>query len=294
VRGQLQDRLVFSVIVPYRNEASHIGACCAALQRQSIGRHRYELLFVENHSSDASSEVIRSTPGITLIREDKQGPYAARNAAIQRAAGQFFAFTDADCVPAVDWLEQAQQAMQATGAAVAVGPRTCASHSSLGVGLLQDYENAKLEFALTRLPPRFAFGWCGNMIIRADVFRRVGLFDEWKRAADTAYLHRIIQHDPAWRIVFWPSMSVTHLGVQTIGQALRKMFVYGASNTRPARLNGYSPLEMGQRWELWRLCSRNPRYRAGDRFLLFCLLAAGGLLYKLGEGTGRLCSRATF
>jgi hypothetical protein len=121
----------------------------------------------------------------------------------------------------------------------------------------------------------------------------VGLFDEWERAADTAYLQRVIRHDPADRIIFWPAMRVTHLEIRTTGQALRRMFVYGASNTRPARQNGYSPLSMGQRWTLWRLCSQNPRYGAGDRFLLFCLLAAGGLLYKLGEVKGQLFWRTT-
>lgn len=291
--GLLGDQVVFSVIVPYRNEALHMRACCEALQRQSLGGDRYELLFVDNRSSDGTSEWIRPGPGITLLREEKPGAYAARNRAIPRAIGQFLAFTDADCAPAPDWLEQAQKAMQATGAAIAVGPRNCPNDSSLGVHLLQDYENAKAERVLMRLPPRFAFGWCSNMIIRADVFRRVGLFDEWPRAADTAYIHRVIQHDPAYRVVFWPSMCVTHLEIRTTSQALRRTFTYGASNTRPARYSGYSPLDMGHRWELWRLCSHNPRYRAGHRFLLFCILLAGGLLYKLGEAKGQLCWRTT-
>ncbi len=84
-------------------------------------------------------------------------------------------------------------------------------------------------------------------------------------------------------------MCVTHLEIRTTGQALRKMFVYGASNTRPERHNGYSPLGMGHRWELWRLCSKNPRYRLWHRLLLFGLLVSGGLLYKSGEVKGRLC-----
>jgi hypothetical protein len=66
------------------------------------------------------------------------------------------------------------------------------------------------------------------------------------------------------------------------------MFVYGASNTRPARHNGYSPLDMRRRWELWRLCSENPRSNSGHRLLFFCLLVAGGVLYKLGEAKGQI------
>jgi GT2 family glycosyltransferase len=233
--------------------------------------------------------LIHDGPGVTLMREDRPGSYAARNAAIARARGEFFAFTDADCVPEPYWLKQAQEAMHATGGAIAIGPRVCPQDSSLGVHLLQDYEIAKMEHILKQLPSRFAFGLCGNMIVRADVFRRVGMFDEWERAADTAYVHRVIQCNPEYRMVFWPSMCVTHLGDRTTGQALRKIFVYGASNTRPARHNGYSPLDIGQRWEVWRLCCRNPRYRAWHRLLLFCLLGSGGLLYNTGELKGRLC-----
>ena len=281
------------MIVPYRNEASHIGACSEALERQSLGRGRYEVLFVDNRSTDRTSELIPAGPGVSLIREEGPGAYAARNAAIRRARGQFIAFTDGDCAPATDWLEQAREAMQATGAAIVLGQRNSPAGGPLGVRLLEDYENAKLEYALTRLPPRYVFGWCCNMIVRASVFGRVGLFDEWERAADTAYLHRVIRHEPSGLIVFRPSLRVTHLGTRSTGQALLKLFVYGASNTRAARQGGYSPLDMRQRWALWRRCSRNPRYRAGDRFLLFCLLAAGGLLYKLGEVKGQLSGRIT-
>jgi GT2 family glycosyltransferase len=179
--------------------------------------------------------------------------------------------------------------MQASGAAVAVGRRICPEGSSLGVQLLQDYEDAKAEYALNRLPSRFAFGLCSNMIIRADVFRRVGMFDEWERAADTAYVHRVMQIDPAYHVVFWPSICVTHLEIRTTGQALRKMFVYGGSNTRAARQYGHCPLGLGHRWELWRGCRRNSRHSAWHRLLLFCLLVSGGLLYRCAELEGRLC-----
>ena len=73
------------MIVPYRNEASSIGACCEALQGQSIGRDRYEVLFVDNRSTDGTSELIGCAPGVTVIREERPGPYAARNAAIRSA-----------------------------------------------------------------------------------------------------------------------------------------------------------------------------------------------------------------
>jgi glycosyltransferase involved in cell wall biosynthesis len=284
----MQKPFIFSVIVPFRNEAPHIGACIESLQWQSIERSRYELLFVDNGSTDGAGDMIRGVPGVTVIREDKPGSYVARNAAIRVAAGRFLAFTDADCVADPDWLAQAQAAMQATGAAVVLGRRVVPAGSSLAVRLLQDYDDTKTDF-MTRSPSRFTYGFCNNMVIQADVVRDVGVFDEWERAADTAYLHRVRQRNPGYRVVLWPAMRVTHLEVRTVSQALRKMAVYGASNTRPARHMGYSPLDMCRRWELWRICRQNPRYHVGHRLLLFALLLAGGLLYKIGEMKGRLC-----
>jgi len=286
----MQERVIFSVIVPFRNELPHIAACIESLQGQSIERSQYELLFVDNGSTDGAGDTICGVPGVTLIREDKPGSYIARNAAIRVAAGRFLAFTDADCVADPDWLAQAQAAIQATGVAVVLGRRVVPASSSLAVRLLQDYDDTKMDFMI-RSPSRFTYGFCSNMIIRADVVRDVGLFDEWERAADTAYLHRVRHRNPGYRVVYWPAMRVTHLEVRTVRQALRKMAVYGASNTRPARHMGYSPLDMGRSWELWRMWRKNRRYHIGHRLLLFTLLLAGGLLYKMGEMKGRLCRR---
>ena len=95
------------------------------MQRQSIGRNRYELFFVDSGSTDGTTALIHDGPGVTLMREDRPGSYAARNAAIARARGEFFAFTDADCVAEPYWLKQAQEAMHATGGAIAIGLRVC-------------------------------------------------------------------------------------------------------------------------------------------------------------------------
>ncbi|MCG7601020.1 glycosyltransferase [Halomonas sp. McH1-25] len=97
-------RLFVSVIVPVYKDWHKAEQCIEALSRQSYPRDRYEIIVVDN---DEDSQGHQPLHGCILINEPKPGSYAARNAALQVAKGDIFAFTDADCVPDKHWLENA-------------------------------------------------------------------------------------------------------------------------------------------------------------------------------------------
>lgn len=96
-----------SVVIPVWNGADQIGGCLAALQAQTYPTSRFEVLVVDNASTDSTAEVVRRFPIATLLSEPEPGSYHARNRGLSRARGEYVAFTDADCVPARDWLERA-------------------------------------------------------------------------------------------------------------------------------------------------------------------------------------------
>ena len=95
-----------SVVVPFYNAARYIEDCIKALLAQTYSSTRYEIIMVDNNSIDGSAELVRKYSSIRLLVEPKQGSYAARNRGVAAANGTIIAFTDADCVPAADWLEQ--------------------------------------------------------------------------------------------------------------------------------------------------------------------------------------------
>src|SRR6266542_1375803 len=101
------DRPFVSVIVPVLNDRARLQVCVSALQRQSYPPECYEVLLVDNGSETSITDLAASRPAVTCLYESRPSSYAARNAAIRKARGEIVAYTDADCIPAADWLERA-------------------------------------------------------------------------------------------------------------------------------------------------------------------------------------------
>ena len=104
--------LDISVIIPAYNAAGTLPAVLNALQAQDLDRRQFEVLVVDDGSTDATPDRLKAFAAGTKLnfswwRRDRSrsfGPAAARNEALARAAGRVIAFTDADCVPDPDWL----------------------------------------------------------------------------------------------------------------------------------------------------------------------------------------------
>lgn len=102
-----------SVIVPSYNAADTIGKCLTALVTQRTSA-RYEVIVVDS-GGDRTVELVRTQfPQVRLVKA-RERAYAggARNLGIAEAAGVILAFTDADCIAALDWIEAVRQAHRA-------------------------------------------------------------------------------------------------------------------------------------------------------------------------------------
>jgi len=94
-----------SVVIPAYNAAETIGECMAALDKQSIPRTEYEVIVVDDGSTDATAD-IAARHGALVLKQPNSGPAVARNKGIAAARGAIVLFTDADCAPAADWIQQ--------------------------------------------------------------------------------------------------------------------------------------------------------------------------------------------
>jgi glycosyltransferase involved in cell wall biosynthesis len=150
---------VISVIVPVWNDEKRIGQCIEALQSQSLPREAFEIIVVDNGSTDSTSAVVARYQDVLLLREATAGSYAARNTGLARARGDYVAFTDSDCTPQPDWLEKGLQAVRdQEGIGVGAGrvafqephghySRACLNYER-HLSMRQD-ENARKGFAIT-------------------------------------------------------------------------------------------------------------------------------------------------
>jgi hypothetical protein len=90
-----------SVIIPARNEEALLGACLESLVSQS--GVEFEIIVVNDHSTDRTAEIARSFPRVRVIeaRELSAGWTGKNNAVfcgVGEAHGEWLLFTDADTV----------------------------------------------------------------------------------------------------------------------------------------------------------------------------------------------------
>jgi len=101
------NNIYVSVIVPVKNGLDTLSVCLSALLNQiglTFGQD-YEVIVVDDGSTDETVRLAESF-GVRVHRQVNAGPASARNAGARLAQGRYLAFTDADCVPASDWLAQ--------------------------------------------------------------------------------------------------------------------------------------------------------------------------------------------
>jgi len=95
-----------SVVIPAYQEAETIDRCLAALAGQTAPAEQFEVIVVDDGSTDGTAERVQAHPGVCLLVQERAGPAAARNRGMDRARGEIVLFTDADCEPAPDWIER--------------------------------------------------------------------------------------------------------------------------------------------------------------------------------------------
>lgn len=98
-----------SVIIPARNEEGNISRLLQGLQNQTYPKEFFEVIVVDDHSTDGTAVAIQQFPEVRLIqlKEDNINSYKkkALEIGIGAASGDVIVTTDADCLPPDNWLQ---------------------------------------------------------------------------------------------------------------------------------------------------------------------------------------------
>jgi len=103
----------FSVIIAARNEAHNIADCLRSVFSQNIAVDRYEVIVVDDRSSDDTPRILRDAMGVypnlrvVTIMETPPGVSPKKHAvttAISTSVNEIIVFTDADCRVPNSWL----------------------------------------------------------------------------------------------------------------------------------------------------------------------------------------------
>lgn len=172
-----------SVVVAVRNEGARLHQLLAALDAQTLSRHRFEVIVADDGSTDGSTgPTLLEDDRVRVVRCPPVNQAAAQNRAIAFAGGLVLAFTDGDCEPEPDWLERALEALES--ADIVAGrvrrrlPVRATRWTLLDVDLFLDQESA-------------VAGGCGvgaNLVLRRDVVDAVGGLDDELRVWPVLFL----------------------------------------------------------------------------------------------------------
>ena len=179
--------MILSIIICSYNRASYISDALTSLYHQSAGLNEFEVIIVDNNSTDNTKEVYEkwrqtNTNGqFSFISETKQGASFARNTGAAIAKGEWICFMDDDAVATPNYVENIFKHIHHQPEAVGFGgriipkyipsePKWMSYYVSSLVGNF-DYAPIACAFENGKYPLE------SNMIVKKSVYDQIGGFN---------------------------------------------------------------------------------------------------------------------
>jgi|Deesub1362A_J573_1020465.scaffolds.fasta_scaffold00077_13 glycosyltransferase involved in cell wall biosynthesis len=174
-----------SAVVCTCNRGANLGDTILSLQKQDCDPRLYEVIIVDNNSTDNTKEVVEkfiknSSVRMKYVFEENIGLSNARNAGIKNSEGEIIAFIDDDAVAREDWISGIIRAFES------------ADFDCIGGDIEGDWHGNKPAWLTERLEGSLGVHFyggkkkelkypgeypCGvNMAFKRKVFDKVGLF----------------------------------------------------------------------------------------------------------------------
>jgi glycosyltransferase involved in cell wall biosynthesis len=271
-----------SVIVPFYNVQEYLDQCIEGLLAQNYPKDKYEIILVDNNSTDDSAEIAKRYHGVKLLLETKQGSYAARNCGIRVAKGKILAFTDSDCIPTPNWLSSIVKAMKNPHVGLLLGNRRYASNSP-ALAMMEKYEFERIAYITSQEVKEFYYGYTNNMAVRRSLFEQLGLFQERFRGADTTFVRQVVDKLGCSAVQSDPNIEVLHLEINGIVHHYQKCLTYGRSYEFTNQLNKRRPLPKLASWQIYRQTCQKYKMSFQEQLILLFTIVVSVLSYSFGQ-----------
>ncbi len=168
-----------AIIVPAYNASETIKGTIEGLLSQTLELKPADIIVVDNDSEDDTA-LLAARMGVRVIIETKKGAYAARNAGILQLDDRYryVAFTDSDCYPRADWLESLLVGFEDNGVAACGGEILPYDITNPVERYIDNKGILRQRFMYMNMPYSKPFFVTANVAFQADVFSKVGLFDD--------------------------------------------------------------------------------------------------------------------
>lgn len=167
-------RPLVSIIIPVYRDWERLDLCLQAINQQEYPLEKIEVIVVNNESIKYCA--LRKTMlnvKLKLINEPIKGSYAARNKGISIAEGEVLAFTDSDCIPDAQWIENGVKGLTPDISRIAGEIKFFCNNDTPNVYEVFD----SCSYLNQRLYAERGFGATANLFIKKQILNSIGTFD---------------------------------------------------------------------------------------------------------------------
>jgi glycosyltransferase involved in cell wall biosynthesis len=211
-----------TVIIPVFNDLDRLSACLARLESQTYPPDRFEVIVVDNGSTQDPTSRVSAFGHARCFREDRPSSYAARNRGIREARGDVFAFTDADCLPDSNWIAMGVNALlESPDCGLIAGRIDVFCTPGARPSAVELYDSVR-GLNQKHYVGEKGFGATANVFTWRKVVDAVGPFDtELKSCGDMEWGQRVRQK--GYKVIYCDLAAVAHPARKTLGQLSGKM-----------------------------------------------------------------------
>ncbi len=200
-KGCSKDRVEWpgvSIVIPVKNNPDGLHELLASLQKLDYPKDRFEVLVVDNGSSDQTRSKAEAFPGVKLLIQPAGGSYAARNRGLWAGRFSLIAFLDSDCRVTEGWLKELVEALEQDERIGAVAGDNRSLNPASWISRVERRFNGYSNFKGEGIRP--PYGITMNILYRREVFRQCGSFDPSLYSGGDVEMSWRMQASGWWRL----------------------------------------------------------------------------------------------
>lgn len=219
----MNNRPEISVIIPVFNSAIYLNKIIPSLLKQDYPKEKFEIICVDNNSTDKSLDLLRQYPELSVVEEREiQSSYAARNTGLKNSKASIIAFIDADCIASKQWLRNGIEKMREENADLVGGNvefiLTKTSSASEYYDSLVNMQN-ELNIREKKVAKT------ANLFVKKSIFEMIGFFpDNLQSGGDVQWTK--MATDNNFKLVYAQKAIVYHPARKT-KELVQKQFRVG-------------------------------------------------------------------
>lgn len=228
--------MLFSLIIPVFNRPEEINELLESLCTQTVNRHTFEVIVVEDGSQIACKDVCErynSLLNLHYYSKENSGPGMSRNYGADKAQGDYLIILDSDVVLPENYLKKVSEELErqpadAFGGADRAHPSFTPTQKAISYSMTSFFTTGGIRGGRKKLDKFYPRSF--NMGIRKDVYRQLGGFSRMRFGEDIDFSIRIF--DAGFRCRLFPEAWVWHKRRTDFRKFFRQVY-----NSGIARIN---------------------------------------------------------